>query len=187
QREVEYDTHSFPNAIRGSLRQDPDVILIGEMRGSESMIEALRAAATGHLVISTMHTNDAVQSINRVVNAFPPHEQEGIRRQMANVLQGAVAQRLVPHSCGIGRVLAMDILVRTAIVRDYIDRNKLNEIYQIIQEGAIDGMQSMNQSLMFLFRRGDITREAALEYSDTPKELEQMMAGVAKGGTGTVY
>lgn len=187
QREVGTHVESFILGLRAAMRQDPDVILIGEMRDAESMMEAMRAASTGHLVISTLHTNDAVQTINRVVQAFPPHEQEGIRRQLANVIQGAVAQRLIPHSCGIGRVLAMDILVRTATVRDYIDRGKLAEIYQLIQEGAIDGMQSMNQSLMYLFRRGDITREAALEYSDTPKDLEQMMSGVMKGGSGTVY
>ncbi|HEY9898456.1 MAG TPA: PilT/PilU family type 4a pilus ATPase [Pantanalinema sp.] len=171
QREVGHDTRGFAQAVRAALRQAPNVILIGEMRDRETIEMALKAAETGHLVLSTLHTNDAVQSIRRIVNSFPPHEQEPIRIQLGNALKGTIAQRLVPRCDRPGRVPALDVLVCTATVRDAILKNRLDDLYDLIHNGAYDGMMSMNQSLLHHFRNGVVDFDTALSYSENPAQL----------------
>lgn len=181
QRELVNDTASFPSAIKYALRQDPDIILVGEMRDQETIEAAILAAETGHLVLSTLHTTDAVQTINRVLNAFPPHEHTQILKQLASVLKGTVAQRLVQRSDGIGRVAAVEILVVTPTVRDYIFKHELDAIYSLIQNGAHDGMQSMNQSLFNHFQAGHVSFDDILASSDNPGELQQWSRGAYHG------
>ncbi|MEZ0375504.1 MAG: type IV pilus twitching motility protein PilT [Candidatus Sericytochromatia bacterium] len=181
QRELVNDTASFPNAIKYALRQDPDIIMVGEMRDRETIEAALKAAETGHLVLSTLHTNDAVQTINRVINAFPPHEQEQILKQLAAVLRGTVAQRLAAKKDGVGRVPVNEILVVTPTVRDYIFKHELDMIYQLIAQGRQDGMQSMNQSLFNYFQQDVISFEEALSQSDNQLELMQWKRGAFHG------
>ncbi len=177
QREVGNDTRSFAASLRASLREDPDVILIGEMRDAETVSSALKAAETGHLVFSTLHTSDAVQTINRIINIFPLEHQDQVIYQLANVLTATIAQRLIPRSDGMGRVAVHEILINTPTVKDLIIRKELEEIYKAITAGGFDGMVSMNQSLYHHFKNGYITQEDALGYSDSPNELEQMMRG----------
>lgn len=181
QRELINDTRDFPTAIKYALRQDPDVILIGEMRDQETILAALKAAETGHLVLSTLHTTDAVQTINRIVNAFPPHDQAQIRKQLANVLRGTVAQRLVPRAGGVGRVPAIEVLVGTPTVRDFIHKDEIDELYQIVKDGAYDGMQSMNLSLFNHYQAGHVTLDDALAFTDNENELQQMVRGAFHG------
>lgn len=182
QREVHHDTESFVSALKFALRQDPDVILIGEMRDQETITSALKAAETGHLVMSTLHTTDAVQTINRIINAFPPHEQDQIRKQLAAVIRGTVAQRLVPTANGTGRCAAIEVLVATPTVRDHIFKDQIDDLYQLIRTGGYDGMQSMNMSLFRHYQEGRITMEDALAFSDNENELQQMMRGAFHGG-----
>ncbi len=181
QRELLNDTRNFPTAIKYALRQDPDVILIGEMRDQETITSALKAAETGHLVLSTLHTTDAVQTINRVVNAFPPHEQHQIRKQLANVLRGTVAQRLVPRVGGVGRVAAVEVLIGTPTVRDLIFKDEIDELYTSVAQGAYDGMQSMNLSLFNHYQAGTVTLEDAVAFTDNENELHQMVRGAYHG------
>lgn len=181
QRELHNDTPSFSTALKAALRQDPDIILIGEMRDQETILAALKAAETGHLVLSTLHTTDAVQTINRIVNAFPPHEQTQIRIQLGNTLRACVAQRLVPKSTGIGRVAVHEIMIATPTVRDYILKNDIDTIYNAVAQGGYDGMQSMNMSLYQHYQENNITLEDALIYSDNQNELQQMMRGAFHG------
>ncbi|MBC7542979.1 MAG: type IV pilus twitching motility protein PilT [Candidatus Sericytochromatia bacterium] len=181
QRELIHDTRDFPTAIKYALRQDPDVILIGEMRDQETITSALKAAETGHLVLSTLHTTDAVQTINRVINAFPPHEHTQIRKQLANVLRGTIAQRLVPRAGGVGRVAAVEVLVGTPTVRDLIFKDEIDELYQIVATGAYDGMQSMNLALFNHYQAHTITLEDANAFSDNENELQQMIRGAFHG------
>jgi twitching motility protein PilT len=154
QREVGKDTNNFARALKSALRQAPNVILIGELRDRETIELALKGAETGHLVLSTLHTNDAVQTINRMLNAFPPNEQESVRLTIANVLKCCIAQRLVVRSDGKGRVPVLDMLVQTGAVRECIIKGKLDELYGLIQNGGFDGMQSTNQALMNHYRAG---------------------------------
>ena len=154
QREVGKDTNSFSRALKSALRQAPNVILIGELRDRETIELALKGAETGHLVLSTLHTNDAVQTINRILNAFPLNEQEAVRLTVANVLKCCIAQRLVTRSDGRGRVPVLDMLVQTAAVRECIIKGKLDELYKLIESGGYDGMQSTNQALMNHYRAG---------------------------------
>lgn len=184
QRELVNDTSSFPNALKYALRQDPDVILIGEMRDQETITSALKAAETGHLVMSTLHTSDAVQTINRIINAFPPHEQEPIRKQLAPVITATIAQRLVPKATGAGRVAAIEVLVGTPTVKDFIFKNEIDALYEVIQGGAYDGMQTMNMALFKYYQDGIITAEDALENSYNDNELQQMMRGAFHGSQG---
>lgn len=184
QRQLGMDTDTFPNGLKYALRQDPDVILIGEMRDRETISSALKAAETGHLVFSTLHTIDAVQTINRIINAFEPYEREPIRLQIAATLQGTVAQKLVKRVEGKGRVPATEILVVTPAVRDYIARDEIDNIYQLLSTGDFDGMMSMNMSLYKLVKNNLISPEEAIENSNTPNELQQMLRGAFHGSFG---
>jgi twitching motility protein PilT len=176
QREVGTDTTSFKDALRYALRQDPDVVLIGELRDLETIEAALMISETGHLVLGTLHTNSAIQSINRVIDAFPPHHQSQIRAQLSFVLQGVVTQTLVPNAEGPGRAMAMEIMIPNAAIRNLIREDKIHQIYSVMQTGqATSGMQTMNQSLFSLYSRRVITRDDALSRSMEVDELETMM------------
>lgn len=181
QRQLGVDTDSFPNGIKYALRQDPDIILIGEMRDRETIISALKAAETGHLVFSTLHTNDAVQTINRIINSFEPFEREAIRTQIATTLRGTVAQKLIKRAEGKGRVPATEILTVSHAARDYIIKDEVNKIYDLIKSGASVGMMSMNLSLQRLVKVGLISQEDAMQASDSPGEMRQMLAGGFQG------
>lgn len=181
QRQLGSDTDSFPNALKYALRQDPDIILIGEMRDRETISSALKAAETGHLVFSTLHTTDAVQTINRIINSFEPHERESIREQLASILRGTIAQRLLKKKDGKGRVPATEVLVITPTARDYIRRNEIENLYTLIDEGNFSGMMSMNASIYKLVKANLITPEVAVENSNNPNEMKQMLQGVFHG------
>jgi twitching motility protein PilT len=181
QRQIGMDTDSFLTGIKQSLRQDPDVILIGEMRDRETILAAIQAAETGHLVFSTLHTADTVQTINRIINAFQPHERDPIRIQLASVLQGSVSQRLVPKAEGRGRLAVNEVLVVTSTVRDYILKNEMDEIYHVLNNGGFEGMASLNHSLLKAFQNNLITAEAALATSENPVQLNQMLRGAYHG------
>jgi twitching motility protein PilT len=177
QREVGSDTKNFTNALKYILRQDPDVVFIGEMRDLETMQAALTIAETGHLVFATLHTNSAVQTVNRVVDAFPAHQQSQIRAQMAFVLEAVIAQQLIPRADGKGRVLASELMISTPAIRNLIREDKIHQIYSQMQVGQTKhGMQTMNQSLFNLFSRKLISLDDALGRSMDPDELRQMMA-----------
>ena len=176
QREVGADTKSFKIALRYILRQDPDVVLIGEMRDLETIEAALTVAETGHLCLATLHTNSAVQSINRIIDVFPPHQQSQVRAQLSFVLEGVVSQSLMPRANGSGRCLAIEIMVPNAAIRNLIREDKVHQIYSQMQIGQEKfGMQTMNQSLASLFLRRMITMEDALGRSSDPEELRNMM------------
>jgi twitching motility protein PilT len=176
QRELHADTHSFPNALRSALRQDPDVVLIGEMRDLETIESALRIAETGHLTFATLHTNSASQTINRIIDVFPPHQQSQVRAQLSLVLEGILCQSLLPRANGHGRVLAMEILVPNAAIRNLIREDKVHQIYSAMQVGQGKfGMQTFNQSLASLYFRKLITQQVALSLSSNPDELQDMM------------
>jgi len=177
QREIHADTHSFENALRSALRQDPDVVLIGEMRDLETVESALRIAETGHLTFATLHTNSAAQSINRIIDVFPAHQQSQIRAQLSLVLEGILCQALLPRTGGKGRALAMEILVPSAAIRNLIREDKVHQIYGMMQAGqAKHGMQTFNQSLAVLYFRRTITLETAMSRSSHPEELQEMIA-----------
>lgn len=180
QREVGSDTRAFPIALRSALRQDPDIILIGEMRDLETIQIALTAAETGHLVFATLHTQDCPQTIDRMIDVFPPHQQEQIRVQIAGTLEGVVTQQLLPRVGGVGRVVACEVLIATPAARNLIREGKTHQLYTVMQTGGQYGMQTMNSSLAELVRRGQITREMALQRSSVPDELERLLrAGAA--------
>ncbi len=177
QREVGADTKNFTRALKYILRQDPDVVFIGEMRDLETMQAALTIAETGHLVFATLHTNSAVQTVNRVVDAFPAHQQSQIRAQLAFVLEAVMAQQLLPRADGKGRVLASELMISTPAIRNLIREDKIHQIYSQMQVGQTKhGMQTMNQSLFNLFTRKLISLDDALGWSMDPEELRQMMA-----------
>ena len=177
QREIHADTHSFENALRSALRQDPDVVLIGEMRDLETVESALRIAETGHLTFATLHTNSAAQSINRIIDVFPAHQQSQIRAQLSLVLEGILCQALLPRTGGKGRALAMEILVPSAAIRNLIREDKVHQIYGMMQAGqAKHGMQTFNQSLAALYFRRTITLETAMSRSSHPEELQEIIA-----------
>ncbi|MFN8576937.1 MAG: PilT/PilU family type 4a pilus ATPase [Candidatus Sericytochromatia bacterium] len=180
QRAIEIDSLSFPMAMRGALRQKPDIILIGEMRDPDTIMAGLKAAETGHLVMSTLHTNDAVQTINRIVNTFPPHEQETIRVQVGSTIKACVAQRLIPRFDKPGRVCSIEVMLvtpnaRGQNTRGYIIRNEVPELYKVVATSGYDGMQSMNMALFEHYRNGVITPDDALSYSDNPDEVTRWM------------
>lgn len=181
QRQLGSDTDSFPNGVKYALRQDPDVLLIGEMRDRETMMSALHAAETGHLVFSTLHTTDSVQTINRIINAFEPYEREPIRNQLAGVLQGTVSQRLVKRAEGKGRLAVAEIMVVSPAIRDYILRDEMGEIYQLLNNAEFEGACSLNFSLYKAYRNNFITAEDALAISENPTELQQMLRGAFHG------
>ncbi len=181
QRELGTDTRDFPTALKYALRQDPDVILIGEMRDQETILSAMKAAETGHLVLSTLHTTDSVQTINRILNTFPPHEREALRHELAVVLKGCIAQRLIQRSDGPGRVACHEILIGTPTVSDLIMKNEIGQCYDIIAGGSMDGMMSMNNSIFGYYQDEIISLDDALSYSDNPNELQRMMRGAFHG------
>lgn len=178
QREVGTDTRSFSNALKYALRQDPDVILIGEMRDLETIQTALTAAETGHLVFATLHTVDAPQTIDRIIDVFPPHQQQQVRVQLAGCLQGIISQQLLPTADGKGRVVACEILVATAGIRNLIREGKTHQIYTAIQTGQKYGMQTLDMALADLVKRGWITYDTALEKCQDPATLKQLIRGV---------
>ncbi len=180
QRESGTDTHSFAGALRSALRQDPDVILVGEMRDAETIETALKAAETGHLVLSTLHTVDAVETVNRVVGSFPPHQQPHIRRLFANLVQGVISQRLVARADGRGRVPAMEIMVGTARIRELLhDEERQGELRETIAKGMVNyGMQTFDQSLMHLLQNDLVTYEEALLQCTNPDDFALRVSGI---------
>ena len=184
QREVEADCKTFSSALRAALRQDPDVILVGEMRDLETIETALHAAETGHLVFSTLHTLDATETINRVISVFPPHHQKQVRLQIAAVLKGIISQRLVPRADGQGRVPAVEVMVTTETVRTCIeDKDKTKMLKDVIASGTAQyGMQTFDQSLYFLLRQGLITEEEALMRATNVGEFKLRLEGVMASG-----
>jgi twitching motility protein PilT len=176
QREVHYDTFSFSAALRSSLREDPDVVLIGEMRDLETIAAAITIAETGHLVFATLHTNSASQSIDRMVDVFPPHQQPQVRSQLGNMLQAICSQRLIPALSG-GRIAAAEILIATPAVRNIIREGKNYQLEAVIQTGAEHGMQSMDRTLANLIHGGVISYEEARNYAVELEELDRLMRG----------
>lgn len=179
QREIRADTKSFADALKYILRQDPDVILIGEMRDTETIQAALTVAETGHLAFATLHTNDALQTINRIVDVFPAAQQAQVRTQLSFVLEGVVVQQLIPKADGRGRVLAMEIMIPNPAIRALIRSQKLEQIPSMIEIGKAEGMMTMNQSLYRLLRRGLISVDMAFKRSSNPEGLQNL---INKGG-----
>jgi len=175
QREVGADTKSFGAALRHVLRQDPDVILIGEMRDPETIQTALTVAETGHLAFATLHTNDALQTINRIIDVFPSTQQAQVRTQLSFVLEGVIVQQLLPRADGSGRIVALEIMVTNPAIRALIRAEKLEQIPSMIEIGSGEGMMTMNQSLYRLSRRGMITTDLAMERSTNPEGLQRIM------------
>jgi len=178
QRELGADAESFALALKAALRQDPDVILVGEMRDLDTISTALTAAETGHLVFATLHTQDAAQTIDRVVDVFPPTQQHQVRMQLSVSLQGIVTQQLLPTADGRGRTVACEVLVPTPAVRNLIREGKTHQIYSALQTGGAHGMQTMDAALAQLVRERKITRELAEARSSTPQELRRLMGTV---------
>ena len=178
QREIGADTDSFPNALKYVLRQDPDVILIGEMRDIETISTALTAAETGHLVFTTLHTQDAPQTIDRIIDVFPPHQHQQIRMQLASSLQCIVAQQLLPTIDGTGRVVASELLIPTPGIRNMIREAKTHQIYNAMQTGQKYGMQTMDHSLATLYRKGKVSFDMALSQAVDPQEVKQLLGRV---------
>jgi twitching motility protein PilT len=185
QRELGTDAQSFGLALKAALRQDPDVILVGEMRDMETIGTALTAAETGHLVFATLHTQDAPQTIDRIIDVFPSNQQGQVRMQLAVGLQGIVTQTLVPTADGEGRTVAAEVLVPTAGVRNLIREGKIHQIYSLIQTGASHGMQTMDASLAGLVRQGKITMKTAESRSSNPSELRRLAESAPMMGDGS--
>jgi twitching motility protein PilT len=182
QREVYADTKSFPEALRHVLRQDPDIVLIGEMRDLETVMAALTVAETGHLVLSTLHTNSAVQTINRVIDIFPEQQQPQVRAQLSLILQGVISQQLLPRADGRGRVLAVEVMIPNPAIRNLIRENKVHQLYSQLQIGQTKfGMQTMSQSLLDLYTRRLITYEEAMGRATEPDELRTMLGAPGRG------
>src|SRR5260221_1506394 len=176
QREVHGDTDSFGNALRAALREDPDIVLIGEMRDLETVEAALRIAETGHLTFGTLHTNSAAQTINRIIDVFPAHQQSQIRAQLSFVLEGIMCQSLLPKASGKGRCLAMEILIPNSAIRNLIREDKIHQIYSMMQTGQTQyGMQTFNQSLATQYFKKQISLTTALSHSSNPDELQEMI------------
>ena len=177
QRELHADTHSFHNALRSVLRQDPDIVLIGEMRDLETIEAALRIAETGHLTFATLHTNSAVETINRIIDVFPSHQQSQVRTQLSFVLEGILCQSLLRRKDGKGRALAVEIMVPNSGIRNLIREDKIHQLYSMMQTGqATHGMQTFNQCLSNLYFRNQITLETALGRSSNPDELMDIIS-----------
>lgn len=178
QREVGSDTRAFPAALRAVLRQDPDVVLIGEMRDMETIEAALTLAETGHLTFATLHTSDAVQTINRIVDVFPSHQQQQIRTQLSFTLQGVFCQQLLPRASGRGRALAAEIMICNPAIRSLVRENKAHQIYSIIQTGGRTGMKTMNQSLADLYKGNIVTYDEAVSVAPDPSEFQRLLKKV---------
>jgi len=183
QREVGADTQSFGAALKYALRQDPDVILIGEMRDLETIGAALTIAETGHLVFATLHTNSAAESINRIIDAFPAHQQGQVRAQLAFVLEGVITQTLLPRAKGKGRIVAAEVMMCTPAIRAVIRDEKIHQIYSLMQAGKKHGMQTMNDALQILYMKGEVTLEEALKRSSDPNELARAVGEPIPGMT----
>jgi twitching motility protein PilT len=182
QREVGADTHGFAQALKHVLRQDPDVILVGEMRDLETIGTAITAAETGHLVFATLHTQDAPQTIDRIIDVFPPHQQQQVRVQLSTTLQGVVTQQLVPTADGQGRVAAIEVLVCTPAVRNLVREGKTHQIYSSMQAGGRYGMQTMDMSLAAHVKSGRISQQVAFERCHDPEELQRLLGGSFSAG-----
>jgi twitching motility protein PilT len=181
QREIGVDTNDFASGVKYALRQDPDVILIGELRDRETVAAALHAAETGHLVFSTLHTSDAVQTIHRIINIFQPHEREPVRMQLSNILRGTISQRLLPKKDNTGRIAIVEVMTATPTVMDYIQQNQIEQIYDLIRETDLGEMVSMNLSLYRAVQEGWIEAKEAMEQSNNPVQLGQMLRGAYQG------
>ncbi len=182
QREVHADTESFKKALKYVLRQDPDVVLIGELRDLETIEAALSIAETGHLCFATLHTNSAVQTINRIIDVFPPHQQPQIRAQLSFVLEGVISQTLIPKASGVGRVMACEIMIPNAAIRNLIREDKLHQIYSQMQIGqGKHGMQTLNQTLVSLYQRRSITMDDAIAATSEVDEFRNMIMQNANG------
>jgi twitching motility protein PilT len=177
QRELGSDASSFAAALKAALRQDPDVILVGEMRDLETISTALTAAETGHLVFATLHTQDAPQTIDRIIDVFPPAQQGQVRMMLSVALQGILTQQLLPTADGAGRCVAVEALVPTPAVRNLIREGKTHQVYSALQTGAAHGMQTMDAALAALVRAGKITRDLALARAGHPDELARLLGG----------
>jgi twitching motility protein PilT len=176
QREIHSDTKSFANALKYILRQDPDIVLIGEMRDHETIESALRVAETGHMTFGTLHTNSCVQTINRIIDVFPAHQQDHIRMQLSHVLEAVLCQQLIPRSDGNGRVLAMEMMIPNAAIRNLIREKKLHQIQSLMQVGrGKSGMQTMNHALFNLYAKGQVSRDEILAKTMDPDELNKML------------
>jgi twitching motility protein PilT len=178
QREIGNDAQSFELGLKAALRQDPDVILVGEMRDLETISTALTAAETGHLVFATLHTQDTAQTIDRIIDVFPPHQQQQVRVQLSVALQGIMTQQLLPTADGSGRIVCCEVLSLTPAVRNLIREGKTHQIHSVLQTSAAKGMQSMDAALATLVRNGKITRELAEARSGTPEELRRLLGTV---------
>jgi twitching motility protein PilT len=187
QREVGSDTHSFAAALKHVLRQDPDVILVGEMRDLETISVALTAAETGHLVFATLHTQDAAQTIDRIIDVYPAHQQDQTRTQLAATLQGVVSQTLVPRASGKGRVIATEVLITTPAISNLIREGKSHQITSAMQAGRALGMHTMDQHLADLVNEGEITREAAFDKAHDPDSLERLIRREDVAGTDLTF
>jgi twitching motility protein PilT len=187
QREIGVDTQTFAAALRAALRQDPDVILVGEMRDFETIETALTAAETGHLVLSTLHTLDATETINRIISVFPPYQQKQVRIQLASILKAVISQRLVPRADGKGRVPALEVMIATARVRDCIgDKDRTKELHDCIAKGFTTyGMQTFDQSLMHLVKQNLVTYEEALKHVSNADDFALRFRGIASTSDGT--
>lgn len=187
QREIGVDTQTFASALRAALRQDPDVILVGEMRDFETIETAITAAETGHLVMSTLHTLDATETINRIISVFPPYQQKQVRLQLASILKAVISQRLVPRADGKGRVPALEVLVSTARVRECIaDKERTKELHDAIARGFTTyGMQTFDQSLMHLVKTGLVTYDEALKHVSNADDFALRFRGIASTSDGT--
>jgi twitching motility protein PilT len=181
QRQILLDTASFPDGVKYALRQDPDVVFIGEVRDRETISAALKAAETGHLVLATIHTNDAVQTVNRIINMFEPSDRDVVRSQLASLIRGTISQKLVPLKDGSGRRPACEVLVMTPTVKEFIEKDEMGSIYDLVKKGSFNSMITMNMSLYNLYANGFITEEVAMEASDDKPELAQMIKGVYAG------
>jgi len=184
QRELGFDTLSYPDALKNIVRQDPNVLLVGEMRDLDTMAAAITAAQTGHLVFSTVHTVDAAQSINRIVDMFPPHQQNQIRLMLADTLKAVISQRLLPSAKGQGRVPAVEILIVTQLIRKLIEEKNISEIVNQMKQGQYYGMQTFHQSLFSLIRAGQVKLEDALFAASNPEELMLAVRGIEPGSAG---
>jgi twitching motility protein PilT len=184
QREVGFDTNSFAQALRRVLRQDPDVILIGEMRDEETVGTALSAAETGHLVLSTLHTIDAVETVNRIIDFFPPHHHQQVRAMLAGSLRGVISQRLVPTVEQNSRVVACEVLTMTGRVRDMIaDPKETGKLGEVIAEGSYYGMQTFDQALFHHLKAGRITMDEAMQFASSPHDFKLLVAADGRKGT----
>jgi twitching motility protein PilT len=184
QREVGQDTHDFADALRAALREDPDVILVGEMRDLETMTNAIRAAETGHLVFSTLHTNSAAQTVDRIVDSFPAQQQDQIRLMLSNSLEAVLCQQLLPRAGMPGRICAMEIMIATPAIRNLIRESKTHQITSMIQTSANVGMQTMDQHLRDLYLKGLITYDDAMARAMNPEELLKMITTPGSSGGG---